>query len=160
MERRWLFNRNESEIEQIATTYYTEFLSIGVVTDSVHTSRKRLWDKINPKVTKEMKVALLKPFDIMEIHNALRALSLTSCLREDEITAHFFLKYWEYIGEDLTKAYQRILYIGSMPHSMVVGLIYLIPKSEGTSDDIKKWRPITLLNTIYKIFTKKKNKKK
>ena len=87
-------------------------------------------------------------------------LKVTSYLGEDGITSHFSHKYWEYIGEDLTKAYQRILYIGSMPHSMVVGLIYLIPKSEGTSDDIKKWRPITLLNTIYKIFTKKKNKKK
>ena len=100
-----------------------------------------------------MKVALLKPFDIMEIHNALRALSLMSCPGEDGITAHFFLKYWEYIGEDLTKAF-GIFDSGYMPRSMAVGLIYLIPKVEGISDDIRKWRPITLLNTIYKIFAK------
>ena len=109
-------------------------------------------DKIKPKVTNEMKVALLKSFDIMEIHNALRALSLMSFPGEDGITPHFFLKYWEYIGEDLTKAYQRIFYIGHMPRSMAVGLIYLIPKVEGISDYIRKWRPITLLNTICKIF--------
>ena len=67
---------DDSEIVQIATTYYTKLLSVGVVTESVHTSRKCVWDKIKAKVTNGMKVALLKPFDIMEIHNALRALSL------------------------------------------------------------------------------------
>ena len=33
---------------------------------------------------------------------------------------------------------------------MAVGLIYLLSKGEGISDDIKKWRSINLLNTIYK----------
>ena len=31
---------NESEIVQIATTYNTKLLSVGVVTESIHTSRK------------------------------------------------------------------------------------------------------------------------
>ena len=145
---------DESEIVQIATTYYAKLLTADVATESVHISRKRVWDQIKPKVTNEMKVALVKPFDIMEIHNALRALSLMSCPGEDGITPHFFLNYWEYIGEDLTKAYQRIFDTGYMPRSMAVGLIYLIPKGEGISDDIRKWRPITLLNTIYKVFAK------
>ena len=55
-----------------------------------------------------MKIALMKPFDIMEIHNALKALSLMTSSRDDGITPHFFLKYWEYIGEDLMKACQII----------------------------------------------------
>ena len=99
---------DETKMLQIATTYYTNLFYVGLVTDLVHTSRKRVWDKIKPKVSKEMKVALLTPFDIMEIHNVLKALRLTSCLGEDGITSHCFLKYWEYIGEDLMKAYQRI----------------------------------------------------
>ena len=41
-----------------------------------------------------------------------------------------------------------------MPRSMEVGLIDLIPEGEGKSVDIRTWRPITLLNTIYKIFAK------
>ena len=28
------------------------------------------------------------------------------------------------------------------------------PKGEGVSDDIRQWRPITILNTVYKIFAK------
>ena len=54
----------------------------------------------------------MKAFAIMEMHDALKALSLTSCPREDGMPSHFFLKDWEYIGEDLTKAYQIIFYTG------------------------------------------------
>ena len=41
-----------------------------------------------------------------------------------------------------------------MPRSMAIGLIGLIPKSEGILDDIRKWRPIIFLNTIYNFFAK------
>ena len=33
-------------------------------------------------------------------------------------------------------------------------MIYLIPKLEGVVVDIRKWRPITILNTIYKLYAK------
>ena len=33
-------------------------------------------------------------------------------------------------------------------------MIYLIPKLEGVVADIRKWRPITILNTIYKLYAK------
>ena len=41
-----------------------------------------------------------------------------------------------------------------MPAEWNEGMIYLIPKLEGVVDDIKKWRPITLLNTVYKVYAK------
>ena len=34
------------------------------------------------------------------------------------------------------------------------GMIFLIPKGEGPSEHISKWRPITILNTIYKMVAK------
>ena len=33
-------------------------------------------------------------------------------------------------------------------------LIFLIPKGHGSSDEIQKWRPITILDTIYKLLSK------
>ena len=85
-------------------------LYIGIVIDLAHNSRNRVWEKIQPKGVTEIKVALMKRFDIMEIHIALRASSLMTCSREDGINPQFFLEYWEYIGEDLTKAYQINFY--------------------------------------------------
>ena len=47
-----------------------------------------------------------------------------------------------------------ILEKGIMPPQLGAGLIFLIPKGEGPSDDIRKWRPITILSTAYKILAK------
>ena len=45
---------DESEIVQIATTYYAKLLTADVATESVHISRKRVWDQIKPKVIVEI----------------------------------------------------------------------------------------------------------
>ncbi|RYA37726.1 reverse transcriptase domain-containing protein [Enterobacter cloacae complex sp. GF14B] len=41
-----------------------------------------------------------------------------------------------------------------MPDSMSEGLIYLIPKEDGSLDEIRQWCPITILNSAYKILAK------
>ena len=43
---------------------------------------------------------------------------------------------------------------GEIPNFLFEGLIYLIPKGEGISENICKWRPTMLLNISYKIFAK------
>jgi hypothetical protein len=41
-----------------------------------------------------------------------------------------------------------------MSNTMSEGLITLIYKGKGSRDEIKNWRPISLLNTDYKIISK------
>ena len=89
-----------------------------------------------------------------ELSEALQALPKTSCPGMDGLTPSFFIKYWDLFKSDLCTSFQQILREGIMPSHFVEGIIYLIPKSEGPSLDIKKWRPITLLNTVYKILAK------
>ena len=66
----------------------------------------------------------------------------------------FFLEYWDVIKTDLCEAFNNIFQRGYMPESFTEGFIYMIPKGEGPSDDMRKWRPITILNTVYKIYAK------
>ena len=56
--------------------------------------------------------------------------------------------------ENLATAFQSMIKSGHLPDTHSEGHIYLIPKGQGSSDDIRNWRPITILNTIYKIFAK------
>ena len=51
-------------------------------------------------------------------------------------------------------AFQEIIDSGDMPESLSEGLIHLIPKEGGDREDIRHWRPITLLGTAYKILAK------
>jgi hypothetical protein len=55
------------------------------------------------------------------------------------------------LKDPLFLAFQSIVDIGVMPSKLGEGLIFLIPKVEGPSDDIKKWCPITILSITYKI---------
>ena len=84
----------------------------------------------------------------------MRSPSDNSCLGVDCLTPKFYKKYWGILKKYLRDAYQHMFESGEMPVSLFEGLIYLIPKTEGVSEDIRKWRPITLLITSYKIFAK------
>ena len=52
------------------------------------------------------------------------------------------------------QAYEEIIISGSMPEEFGQGMIHLIPKSGGIANDMSKWRPITLLNIVYKLLAK------
>ena len=70
------------------------------------------------------------------------------------MTPGFFMQAWELLGPGLHRGFQHILDSGVMPERFSEGLIFLIPKGEGVSDDIRQWRPITILNTVYKVLAK------
>ncbi len=100
------------------------------------------------------------PFTIEEILAALQALPRHSCPGEDALTPEFFLMHWETLASTICSGFECRFDSGIMPESMNEGLIFLIPKGEGRSIHIhkwRKWRPISVLNTIYKIYAKTLN---
>ena len=88
-----------------------------------------------------------------KVFDAIKALPAHSCAGEDSITMDFFKNYWEVIEQQLCGAFQEILDTGQLPLEFGEGLIYLIPKAQGPTDEIKKWRPI-ILTIVYKILAK------
>ena len=60
----------------------------------------------------------------------------------------FFITYWDLIADDVLAAFQEMFNTGIMPQMWKHGLICFI------TDEVKGWRPITLLNTIYNIVHK------
>ena len=101
-----------------------------------------------------MRLSLARPFRVTELREALRALPGDNCPGVDGLSAGFFVSFWELLGEDQCACIQEIVDSGCMPPAFSEGLIYLIPKGEGISDDIRQWRPITILCTVYKILAK------
>ena len=94
------------------------------------------------------------PFSEKELNEALYSLPRNKCPGEDGLSVFFFQKYWDIIGDRFLDVCNEIFESGSMPTPIAAGLIYMIPKGETQSPDVTKWRPITLLNTIYKIYAK------
>ena len=72
---------------------------------------------------------------------------------EDGLTVEFYLTYWNIVKYDLIDVLNAMLDLKSLSKSQKLGIVTLFHKS-GEKFYLKNWRPITLLNVDYKIFTK------
>ena len=69
------------------------------------------------------------------------------------LTINFYKHFWPLLGEKLTRVYNYAFQTGCLAVSQRRGVITLLFK-KGDRTQLKNWRPITLLNTDYKILTK------
>ena len=56
--------------------------------------------------------------------------------KKDGLSPALFLSHWDLLKEGLLLAFHEIKDVGSMPESLIEGLIFLIPKEGGDQDDI------------------------
>ena len=72
----------------------------------------------------------------------------------DGLPIEFYKCFWSHIKEPLLANYRNILINKELSITQKQGVISLIPKKDKDPKKLKNWRPITLLNTDYKILTK------
>lgn len=72
----------------------------------------------------------------------------------DGFTVEFYKFFWKSIKTQVFDSLKYALANGELSTEQKRGIITLIPKPDKDSRNIKNWRPITLLNTDYKILTK------
>ena len=72
----------------------------------------------------------------------------------DGIPAEFYKVFWRDIADDLLDAINYGVEKGQLSMSQRRGIIKLIPKKDAERNQVKNWRPISLLNCDYKIAAK------
>ena len=72
---------------------------------------------------------------------------------DDGITSEFYKTYWYLIKRELTDVIKYSLENDTLSKTQYNAIITLLHK-KGNREDISNWRPISLLNTDYKIITK------
>ena len=97
---------------------------------------------------------LLTTFNVREVYVAIEALVKNVCPGIYSFPVEFFHCYWNHIQTNVTKVLQEVFTLGDMPYQWHARLLFFIPKMEGVIFDIKKWRPITIVNTVYRIYAK------
>ena len=95
----------------------------------------------------------MEPFSLEEIWDAIVSFLNNKSPGPDGISAEFYKEMFDVIKHDLRRVLNTILTRGRIPAKFKAGLITLVPKQEPLND-IGNFRPISLLNTDYKIFTK------
>ena len=88
-----------------------------------------------------------------EIKNAIKILKVNKSPGDDGIVSEFYIEYWYLIHKEFTQVIKHIFNINTLSPSQYNAILTLLYK-KGEREDIRNWRPISLLNVDYKIITK------
>lgn len=89
-----------------------------------------------------------------EVFAALKAMKPNKSPGSDGLSSSFYLKFFDIFGDLLTELINLSYDQGSLSDSQKLSYITLICKDDAQSDDMKCYRPISLLNIDYKIISK------
>jgi hypothetical protein len=93
------------------------------------------------------------PLILQELDLAANSMNVNSAGGLDGIGGKFIRKFWTYLRIPLVKYANFSFDTGNLSQSFNSAGIRLIPK-KGDTKQLKNWRPISLLNCIYKIIAK------
>lgn len=97
--------------------------------------------------------ALTAPFSEEEVWLAIKGMNSTSAPGPDGLPVKFFQTFWNAIKIEVMAIFEEF-YVGSIDLSRLnYWIITLIPKVPGASD-IRQFRPITVINVIFRILAK------
>ena len=114
----------------------------------------RLENNSEIKLTEEMKETAEGHFTYEEVTNAVKQIAKNKTPGCDGIPVEFYVIFWNKIGKFFVKTLEFAYDVNDLHDSAFKGVINLIPKKGKDSRVIKNLRPITLLNTDYKIIEK------
>jgi hypothetical protein len=107
----------------------------------------------NLKLDENERNRLDEELTLAELDKAVDEANVNSAAGIDGISLKFIKRYWHVFRVPLKKYADKAFVNGRLTHNFRTALIKLIPK-KGSSSDIKKWRPISLLSCMYKILSR------
>ena len=109
--------------------------------------------KINKKVSPQAKLNCDARVSLEDMTASARSMKSGKSPGTDGLTSEFYKAFWEILGKDLHDTMSFCLDRGEMTPTQRHAVITCLYK-KGDKEQISNWRPVSLLNTDYKIFTK------
>ena len=106
-----------------------------------------------PKLSDEQKQFLETHISSSEVHKSLKNLKNNKSPGTTGFPADFFKFFWNDIGAFLVRSFNCSIRKGELSTSQKLGIVSILPKGNKPREFLKNWRPISLLNTTYKIFS-------
>ena len=107
--------------------------------------------KTLPKLNEERSGSLEGLITYEEAAKALKSMKNDKSPGTDGMTVNFFKFFWKDLGEFIIKSLNEGFEKGKMSITQREGIITCIPKGDKPREFLKNWRPISLLNVVYKI---------
>jgi hypothetical protein len=107
-----------------------------------------------PTVDEEGQNVLNTPLTIEEVIQAIKLLPNNKSPGSDGLTIEFYKMFWPKIGDIVYNSMLYAIENGELSIDQRRGILNLIPKKGKNITSLKNWRPISLLNSDYKILAK------
>ena len=122
---------------------------------SVESSNDDLFEKVKmPQLNTLDKNICDQNLTLQEVASALKELPNDKSPGSDGFTTNFYKLFWPDIKNILFNSYMFTLENGYLSNDQKRGIINIIPKEGKDLRHLRNWRPVSLLNTDYKILTK------
>ena len=144
---------NQAELEEHILNFYRQLYIADEQVETNDAAREDCFRFIKQTVTDKHNVALLMPLTQLEVAEAMKQLPAGKAPGVDAIPSEFYQELWEDIETDVFNFVTESVTQACISEELNVSKIALLPKTEDRSR-IQNFRPISLLNTMYKLVAK------
>ncbi|CAI5948972.1 unnamed protein product [Closterium sp. NIES-65] len=133
-------------ILEAASEFYTELFS-----EPTSTTDSTFWTvALDRKLGEEQSQLLVEDWSEAEVKEALDGMAKGKSPGADGIPKEFFSQHWDSLGGDVLGFAKRFEETAVLPPAALEAVTVLLHK-KGAKDQVQNYRPITLLNSTYKL---------
>ena len=143
----------QAELEEHILNFYRQLYTADEQVELNNAVREECFAYVKETVTEEQNAELLKPITTEEVKEAMKQLPPGKAPGTDAIPSEFYQEMWEEIELDIFNFASEAIEQACISEELNVSKIALLPKTEDRSR-IQNFRPISLLNTLYKLVAK------
>ena len=140
---------NPQEILKMQKEFYENLYTSQVTPD-----RNYLKHLNFPQISRETYDRLKADITIEELTRAVKMRANSKTPSTDGLPIEFYKTFWDKLKCFLCELYKEIIISGQFHLTARQGIISLLEKPESNTLLLKSWRPLTLLNSDYKLFSK------
>ena len=142
---------NSADILNLQKQYYNDLYKDNINIDDVPISN--LIGENSCKLDNEESSRLEGEITYEELANALKNMKNSKSPGMDGFTAEFFKFFWVDLGKFILRSVNYAYKNDSLSVTQNQGIITCFPKPNKPRQFLKNWRPISLLNVIYKLMS-------
>jgi hypothetical protein len=134
-----------------ARTFYQRLYSEGSVSAK---SQDDILQYVQSVLSQEQQEDLDSPITLTEVLSAIQGSSHHSSPGKDGVPYEFYKVFQKGVAPILVQIYNEVMQGKDLKSSALESVIILIFKRKGNEEELKNWRPISLLNCDLKLLTK------
>lgn len=145
---------NHEENKKLLSEHYrATFLEAGPPSPSKLKAMEEISKLRKSTVPSAIAKALESDITHEELKEVIYSLKPNKSPGEDGLTSEFYQTFSEVLVDPIIQVWREATRFGSLPTQVNQGLIKLIHK-KGPKEEVGNWRPLTMLNSVYKIIAK------